>query len=962
MIYRVEVSGKHASEDPSVANLAREAGINVDSVHSKRVFFLDSPDPVEKVRQIAIELLADPVVEIGELVTTSDLATPNAQLPTSSEGVLEIHLKPGVMDPVAESTEMALRQAKLDVKQVRTGRAYRFSPAPTPEGLKYLGSRVLGNSVIEAVHLERWLPAAFPEPRIAPFELKYVPIRTLTDHELQTLSRAGHLFLNLTEMKAIQSWYRDQGREPTDVELETLAQTWSEHCVHKTLKSKVEVYDERGNLLRTYANLIKDTIFASTVELMEKGKKDFCLSVFKDNAGVIAFDETDAVCIKVETHNRPSAIDPYGGAATGVGGVIRDVIGTGLGAKPIANTDVFCVAMPQHWRMGDATASSHPTSDIRHPTSDIPHLTSPLPPGVLHPKRVLTQVVAGVRDYGNRMGIPTVNGAVFFDDRYVANPLVFCGCVGILPRNRIAKAAKHGDAIVVVGGRTGRDGIHGATFSSAELTSTHADEFSHAVQIGNAITEKKMMDVVLQAADRNLYTAITDCGAGGLSSAVGEMGEKLGAEVHLERVPLKYAGLRYDEIWISEAQERIVISVPQANIKELLDLAASEDVEATVIGTFGTTGKELKLYYQGTLVGRLGGEFLHDGIPMPTRRAVVGNAAGNEGKATHRTAWWSSLISANNHRLSTLNSLLSHPNIASKQFIVRQYDHEVQGMSVVKPFVGPGQRGPSDGSVLRPKVGSRRGVAIGCGLSPWTADPYEMALHAIDEAIRNVVAVGGDPDQTAILDNFCWAGTDNEQAMGDLVRTAEACRDAALAYRIPFISGKDSLHNQYTDKSTGKVTRIPNTLLITALSIVPDSGKCVTMDLKKPGNALYLLESGKTPEARIAAHRHVAQLIASGQVHACHDVSDGGWLTAAAEMAIASNLGLTLDPDFLNDAFDEVIGAYLLETSPGALHSAPPQGSLRRVATVTADLRLVLPTESVAIAELAKAWMGTLDW
>src|SRR5438045_312583 len=305
----------------------------------------------------------------------------------------------------------------------------------------------------------------------------------------------------------------------------------------------------------------------------------FCLSVFKDNAGVIAFDETDAVCFKVETHNHPSAIEPYGGAATGVGGVIRDVLGTGLAAKPIANTDVFCVAFPT----------------IQNPESKIQNL----PKGVIHPKRILQQVVAGVRDYGNRMGIPTINGAVYFDDRYLGNPLVFCGCVGLIPRSKIAKEANAGDAIVLMGGRTGRDGIHGATFSSAELTDTHADEFSHAVQIGNAITEKKMADVILQARDRGLFTAVTDCGAGGLSSAVGELGEKIGARIDLDKVPLKYSGLRYDEIWISEAQERMVLSVPREKLDELLKLSADEDVETTAIGEFGAEGRQLILNYRG---------------------------------------------------------------------------------------------------------------------------------------------------------------------------------------------------------------------------------------------------------------------------------------------------------------------------------------------------------------------------
>lgn len=929
MIYRVDVFGKTGGDGQGVAALAAEAGVRVERVHTARVFLIDAEESEERVRRLAVPLLADEVVESGVL------RKPGA---VSGGGVLEVHLKPGVMDPVAASTEEALRAAGLKVRAVRTGRAYRLEPPPTPEQLTYLGSRVLGNSVIEAVHLSPFVPAEFPQPRVSPFELRHVPIRELTDPQLQELSRNGHLFLNLTEMKAIQAWYREQGREPTDIELETLAQTWSEHCVHKTLKSAVEVSDPvHGE--RRYGNLIRDTIFASTQQLIAEGKSDFCLSVFKDNAGVVALDETDAVCFKVETHNRPSAIDPYGGAATGVGGCIRDVIGTGLGAKPIANTDVFCVAFPDHWRQGERAGGGEKA----------------LPPGVLHPKRVLTQVVAGVRDYGNRMGIPTVNGAVYFDDRYVANPLVFCGCVGLIPRSRICKAARAGDAVVVIGGRTGRDGIHGATFSSAELTSTHADEFSHAVQIGNAITQKKMMDVVLQAAERGLYSAITDCGAGGLSSAVGEMGEKLGAEVHLERVPLKYAGLRYDEIWISEAQERMVLAVPQERVAELLSLAAAEDVEATVIGHFGTDGRQLVLYYGGTEVGRMSMAFLHDGIPMPTRKAVVAaveSPAGGEG-------WWGGLGGGGVGQLGAkLLAVLAHPNVASKRFIVRQYDHEVQGMSVVKPLVGLLQRGPSDAAVLQPKPGSTRGVAVGCGLCPWEADPYRMALAAIDEAVRNVVAAGGDPEHTAILDNFCWPGTDNERAMGDLVRTAEACRDAALAYRIPFISGKDSLHNQYTDKSTGRVTRIPNTLLVSSIAIVPDVRKCVTMDLKRAGSRLYRV-GGLGPEStlaeRIAVHRQVAAWIAAGRVRACHDISDGGWLTAVAEMAIGGGLGVRLTT--LEGGFAEVLAGYVVEW---AGEDAPAGGAW--LGEVTAEGTLVGPGLSVPVESLAAAWQGTLDW
>ena len=524
-----------------------------------------------------------------------------------------------------------------------------------PEKLQFIANRILANSVIEHIRFEPLIVSEFPKTAEQPFAIEHVSIRNVTDDQLNKLSRDGHLFLSLAEMQAIQQHFRDLGREPTDVELETLAQTWSEHCVHKTLKSavKLDIRDESGKSLATrqYDNLIKDTIFRATQELIFRhtmaGKPPFCLSVFVDNAGVITFDETDAVCFKVETHNRPSAIDPYGGSATGSGGVIRDVIGTGLAAKPVANTDVFCVADP-------GFASPKPLLPETQPDAV-------LPKGIIHPKRILREITGGVRDYGNRMGIPTVNGAVYFDNRYLGNPMVFCGCVGIIPNDRIQKSAKKGDAIVVVGGRTGRDGIHGATFSSAQLTTSHADEFSHAVQIGNAITEKKMTDIIMQAAKLDLFNAITDCGAGGLSSAVGEMGEKIGARVELDKAPLKYTGLKYDEIWISEAQERMVLTVSPDKVDQVLKLANSEDVEATVIGEFGISNKhgrpQLILNYKGTEVANIEMDFVHKGIPMPLRKAVYTR----KNTETREPAVNVSGATVSEKLLKTL----AHPNVAS---------------------------------------------------------------------------------------------------------------------------------------------------------------------------------------------------------------------------------------------------------------------------------------------------------
>ena len=840
-VWRVEVAPR-GDADPAGEAFAQLAGLR--SARSRRVYLVETAAGEAALRDLALPLLADGVAETAEL---------QREAAGHADGWLEVHYKPGVTDPAAATAEEALRRRGLADAAVRTGRAFAVEPVPATRGGMDALAKLAANGVVETVHYRPYLPDAFAHGHDRPFELRRVPLTGLDDAGLADLSRRGHLFLSNAEMRAVRDHFKQLGREPTDAELETIAQTWSEHCVHKTLKSSVVVKDADGRELRRYGNLIKETIFASTLELMNRRDDGFCLSVFVDNAGVIAFDEADAVCFKVETHNRPSALEPYGGAATGIGGVIRDVLGTGLGARPVACTDVFCVAP-------DGT-------DV--------------PAGVIPPARVLDGIVGGVRDYGNRMGIPTVNGAIHFHPDYVANPLVFCGCAGLLPRDRVEKGAKPGDRIVVMGGRTGRDGIHGATFSSAELTDTHAGEFGHAVQIGNPITEKKLADVLLQARDRGLFTAVTDCGAGGLSSAVGEMGEAVGASVELGRVPLKYAGLRYDEVWISEAQERMVLSVPPENLDELLSMCESEDVEATDIGHFGQGDEpELSLHWNGTEVGRLSMRFLHDGIPMPKREARIVEAS----------------PAGADQEVPNLLKILASPNVASKHRVVRQYDTEVLGGTVVKPFVGPRQVGPSDAAVIRPKPGSHRGVVLSCGLAPDVADPYHMAVAAIDEAVRNAVCVGASLDKLALLDNFCWPGTDSPEAMGTLVRACEACRDVALAWGIPFVSGKDSLHNQFTDRATGRTIRIPPTLLISAIGVVEDVRSCVTSDLKRPGDSIWLVYEKKPDDlARLLrTHRGVSNLIASGKVTAAHDVGSEGFLGAVAEMCIGGGLGADL--------------------------------------------------------------------
>jgi phosphoribosylformylglycinamidine synthase len=831
-------------------------------IATSRGFLVEGPVTGDELSRAAQSLLVDPVVETFT-IRPSD---------RSQEGpgtVVHVLPRPGLTDPEGQSAQEILQDLGFGVTGVRTIRTYRVEgPA---DAQTRLIQRVLANEAVEQA-----VVGVLPFDRLSaghPYHFRRleVPIRTMDDRALLDLSKSGQLYLTLEEMQAIQNHFQTLGRDPTDCELETLAQTWSEHCSHKTLRGRIRF---QGTLID---NLLRQTIFKATHDL----GLDWLVSVFEDNAGVVAFDDDHDVCFKVETHNHPSAIDPYGGANTGLGGVIRDPLGTGLGAKPICNTNVFCIAPPD---LGPES----------------------LPAGVLHPRRVLKGVVAGVRDYGNRMGIPTVNGALVIDPEFLANPLVFCGTVGVIPRGMSRKHVEPGDLIVAIGGRTGRDGIHGATFSSAELTGESETVSGGAVQIGNAITEKVVLDVVLQARDRGLFRSITDCGAGGFSSAIGEMGAELGAEVDLERAPLKYEGLSYTEIWISEAQERMVLAVPPEKWPELRALCAAEHLEATHLGRFVPTGR-LTLRYQGETVADLAMEFLHDGRPPVIRTATC---------ALPPERPLALPPSGGHDYTADLLALLRTWSVCSKEWIVRQYDHEVQGRTVLKPLVGVADDGPGDAAVVLPVRGTHRGLAIACGINPryGRLDPYAMACCAVDEAVRNCVAVGADPTRIALLDNFCWGNTDKPETLGSLVRAAQACHDMALAYGTPFISGKDSLNNEYTHD--GQSLAIPPTLLISALGQVPDVRRCVTMDLKEPGNLVFLAgmsreelggshwaliheqTGGRVPRVDPALGRALFRALHSsmqrGLVRACHDLSEGGLAVALAEMALAGGLGLTV--------------------------------------------------------------------
>jgi phosphoribosylformylglycinamidine synthase len=904
------------------------------------------------VQRLTDELLHDPVVQRAAWHSLDDLA---GDAPAASGSTLEVGYRPGVTDNEAESLLAAARRAGVaELTGVRTLRR-RLLPDASGTPAAEAAVAALANDLIETTlcydaatppdaraRFYREL-AATPAP-VQP-RVRAVPLRDADGATLQQISSAGVLALDLHEMRAVQAYFRELGRDPSDGELETIAQTWSEHCSHKTFKARVRYKIENAELRiekegslpeATYPayhslqqnieidSLIKTFLIAATDRVISPDTQrphfsilnsqfsipsdSWVLSAFVDNAGIIAFGDAHELSFKVETHNHPSALEPFGGANTGVGGVVRDVLG--VSGKPIANTDVLCFGPP-----------------------DLPDAS--LPPGVLHPRRIAEGVVAGVRDYGNKLGIPTVNGAVLYDPGYTANPLVFCGTLGLAPRGSNPHDAQPGHAVVVLGGRTGRDGIHGATFSSAELAADTAAEVGSAVQIGDPITEKKLLDVLLQARDRQLYSAVTDCGAGGLSSAVGEMGERTGVEVDLAAVPLKYPGLQPWEVWLSEAQERMVLAVPPEKLDAFLALCESEDVEATPIGRFSSDGV-LRVRHGDLPLVELSTAFLFDGRPQRVLEAVwqgegltrwqgerVSTANGDANVASQQrgTSQPQAVTPSPPHPLTpsqTLLALLSHPNIASKEAIVRTYDHEVGGGTVLKPLVGVAGDGPGDAAVLQPLRSSTEGVALGCGINPRLGeiDPYWMALACVDEAMRNVVAVGGDPDRTAILDNFCWGDPRQPDRMAGLVRAAAGCYDAALAFGAPFISGKDSLNNEWRLPS-GERRPIPPTLLISALAAVPDVRQVVSMDLKEPGNALYLL--GETRDAlggsyvgdwfleiggsgaprvdlelapRLMRALHAA--LRAGLVRSCHDLSEGGLAVAAAEMALAGGLGLEL--------------------------------------------------------------------
>ena len=992
-MHRLAVGTREHVQDVQGQNVARavhkDLGLEVDGIRLIKIFLVDGLDDEQMEQAVDKGFLHDPVMQEVSL----------APLARDFDWILEVGYRPGVTDNegrVARDTLMTgLKLERSQAPDVFTAIQYLIQGTLSRADVQRMATDLLANELIERYAIksaQEWSrQAGFQTdlPRVTGASsdaVEVVVLSSLGDEELKQVSQDRVLALSLDELNTIRDYYRRaeirQGRqerglppEPTDAELEVLAQTWSEHCKHKIFNARIDYADQDTGRGETITSLFSTYIQQSTAILRQRaGEDDVCLSVFKDNAGVIRFDEEHSVCIKVETHNSPSALDPYGGALTGIVGVNRDPMGTGLGANLLCNTDVFCFASPFH--------------------------DEPLPPRLLHPHRVMEGVRRGVEHGGNQSGIPTVNGGLIFDPRFLGKPLVFCGTVGMMPaqiqgRPSHEKKARPGDRVIMVGGRVGKDGIHGATFSSEAL---HAGSPATAVQIGDPITQRKMYDFLIRARDLGLFNAITDNGAGGLSSSVGEMAEDTGGcEVDLCLVPLKYDGLVPWEILLSEAQERMTVAVPEGCLPRFLAMASDMDVEATDLGSFTDSGF-FRVWFRDRLVAELEMDFLHHGLP---RMELVARWSRPDPQPLEIPEE----VQADPGRF--LRTMLGRLNICSRESVIRQYDHEVQGGSVIKPLVGDLCDGPGDAAVLRPVLDRSRGLVVSNGICPRYSDldTYWMMACAVDEAIRNAVAVGGDLDHMAGVDNFCWCDPvqsdktpDGHFKLAQLVRANKALAHFCLGFGVPCVSGKDSMKNDYS--MDGFKISIPPTVLFSIISVIPDVGLTVSSDLKQPGEVIFLLgltrkelgrselaseiqsKGGDVPQVDLISARtryqSMQQAFRSGLVTACHDLSDGGLGVALAEMCIGGGLGadVNLDlvpvcggqPDMETVLYSESPSRLLVTVSEdraGDFEELFQGQAMARVGTVRAEPmfeircrdRVVLQEE---VQDLSRAWKSTL--
>lgn len=922
-IMRTEVFYRNPQLDGRAKRLLKQVrqsvSLSIENISIIDVFISEGIDRLTP--SLSEELFSDPVAQKA----LTDMCAAESKELSGWNYLVEITYRPGVTNPVAITAKNTIETALGKAIPKESGAVFQsavqyliYSP-PLEIELQEKLKKIFYNPLVQQEEFREGgisalkknpLPAIYPH-KVAesPVSVEEIHLASLEKGALDKISKERLLALSTEEMESVRNYFADSstikvrkeaglGSDPTDVELEMIAQTWSEHCKHKIFNATIEYKDMETGTEETIRSLFSSCIKRSTEEISKK--KGFLKSVFHDNSGVIDFDDENLVCFKVETHNSPSALDPYGGSITGIVGVNRDIMGTGKGARPFFNTNVLCFGEPDT------------------PEEEIPE-------GLLHPKTVMKGVHHGIIDGGNQSGIPTVAGAFLFDESFTGKPLVFCGTGGILPReiNGEGSWIKHinpGDLAVMTGGRIGKDGIHGATFSSKALDE---ESPSSAVQIGDPITQKKMCDFLLEARDAGLYYGITDNGAGGLSSSLGEMAEYSGGiRIDLHKCPLKYSGLAPWEILVSESQERMSIAVKPEKLEAFTALAERRGVEASVVGEFTSTGF-IDIRYGDKKAGLLSMEFLHRGLPEMKLKAVWSRPPAES-------------LKIDDHDFTgMLKKLLNEPNIASKEPLVRQYDHEVGGISIVKPFTGRDSDAPSDSAVLKPVFDSNRGITVTHGICPryGDRDTYNMALCAVDEAYRAHIASGGNPDHAAILDNFCWpdpveseAAPDGAYKLAQLVRACKGLYKASMDYELPLISGKDSMKNDAV--IGGKKVSVRPTLLISLIGIIDNIEKAVTTDFKEEGDAVYIIgnthgELGGTyfeklygknlggapaadTEKAVRLYKKLHEAISERLVKSCHDISDGGLAVAIAESCLGGRLGADISLDILPGTTDKM--------------------------------------------------------
>ena len=973
--------------------LFADHGIDGGKVRSIRGYLIRSKYTASEIEPRVQDIFSDPIIEFG--ATNISILEDKNFFPNAPSLTVTVGFKPGVTDnPGAAANDGFKVLFPEGESSISTYVSYAFLQLPSDVDHVWLASTLFNGLIQTSIRttkeeLDSGLATylSYPERPTIERQAPAIINLELSDEELIQLSNDGLLALNLNEMQTIRNHYRNEHTRdirtsvgispdaPTDVELECLAQTWSEHCKHKIFASKIHHIDTETNEDTVIDSIFKTHIMKPTHDMAKE--VDWLLSVFHDNSGVIAWNDDWSICMKAETHNSPSALDPYGGAMTGIVGVNRDILGTGLGARPIANTDVFCFGPPD-WE-GD------------------------LPSTLFHPSRVLRGVHAGVRVGGNESGIPTINGSIVFDERYIGKPLVYCGTVGLMPRRLADGRESHeknptpGDLVYMVGGRVGSDGIHGATFSSLELTD---ESPSSAVQIGDPITQKKMMDMLLEARDSCLITCTTDNGAGGLSSSIGEMAEYTnGCEIDLGKVPLKQEGLSSWEILVSESQERMTVAVAPKDKSAFEALAELHEVEATQVATFTNTGY-FHVKHGDETVAYLPIEFLHDGVPQLELESEWV-------PPQHVTFVPPSDLDHN----VLLNEMLARPNIASKETWVRQYDHEVIAQTVVKPFVGVERDGPGDAGLIAPIHGNPQGLVVSCGIAPRYSDidAGAMVAASIDEAVRNAVCVGVDIDKMAGLDNFCWPDPiesektpDGKFKLAQLVRANRELERVCRAYRLPCVSGKDSMKNDY-GVWPNKIS-IPPTMLFSLFGNQPDVRKTATSNFKRHGERIYLVgttyeelgasevafhlsERGdatgiggqvprlEDPVRQLEVYRKLSSSIQNGLIRTAHDCSEGGLAVALAEMCIGGRCGAIIDIDGIGSC--DVFSRLWSESLGRIIVSVEAEHELAFVEMMEgADIHLIgMVTESPNLIvedgydtvlnsdvdDLTHSWKGSLD-